>query len=190
MRSAQVERPEDILAADRIVFPGVGAYEQAMGVLARRGYIDPLKEYIQAQPAPARPAAWPCIPQAPWRGHARRTACAHGTRCQDAPEACARSRSAPGRQAGEARPRLCRPGRPLAQLREAGTSAGACRQRGVECNEMVLVKLGASSGPLNRPSPPLQCDAGQGPSASRPACAAALGRLAGPTTGGGACAER
>ena len=44
----QVQKPQDILAADRIVFPGVGAFEQAMGVLARRGYIDPLKEYIQA----------------------------------------------------------------------------------------------------------------------------------------------
>ncbi|KAK9839700.1 hypothetical protein WJX81_007064 [Elliptochloris bilobata] len=44
----EVQRPEDILAADRIVFPGVGAFEQAMGVLARRGYIEPLKEYIQA----------------------------------------------------------------------------------------------------------------------------------------------
>lgn len=46
--AVQVEKPEDILAADRIVFPGVGAFEQAMGVLSRRGYIDPLKEYIQA----------------------------------------------------------------------------------------------------------------------------------------------
>lgn len=48
-RRVQVQKPEDILAADRIVFPGVGAFEQAMGVLARQGYIDPLKEYIQAR---------------------------------------------------------------------------------------------------------------------------------------------
>ena len=48
-RRVQVQKPEDILAADRIVFPGVGAFEQAMGVLARQGYINPLKEYIQAR---------------------------------------------------------------------------------------------------------------------------------------------
>jgi imidazoleglycerol phosphate synthase glutamine amidotransferase subunit HisH len=43
----QVEKPSDILAADKLLFPGVGAYEQAMGALRERGYIDALKEYVQ-----------------------------------------------------------------------------------------------------------------------------------------------
>ena len=43
----QVEKPEDILAADKLLFPGVGAYEQAMGVIQAKGYTEPLKEYIQ-----------------------------------------------------------------------------------------------------------------------------------------------
>lgn len=37
----------DIANAERLIFPGVGAYEQAMGVLAAKGYIEPLKDYIQ-----------------------------------------------------------------------------------------------------------------------------------------------
>jgi len=79
-RSPQVERPEDILAADRIVFPGVGAYEQAMGVLARRGYIDPLKEYIQARPVPARPRSGLAAPGRCCEALRVASACTRGTR--------------------------------------------------------------------------------------------------------------
>jgi len=43
----QVKKPSDILAADKLLFPGVGAYEQAMGAFKDRGYIDALKEYVQ-----------------------------------------------------------------------------------------------------------------------------------------------
>lgn len=46
MRALQVRSPEDILAADRLVFPGVGAFEQAMGALQKRGFVEPLKDYI------------------------------------------------------------------------------------------------------------------------------------------------
>jgi len=45
--TVQVGKPSDILAADKLLFPGVGAYEQAMGALKERGYIDALKEYVQ-----------------------------------------------------------------------------------------------------------------------------------------------
>ena len=44
----QVEKPSDILAAEKLLFPGVGAYEQAMGALKDRGYIDAVREYVQA----------------------------------------------------------------------------------------------------------------------------------------------
>ena len=41
-----VKTPEDILAAERLVFPGVGAFGSMMEILAERGYIDPLKAYL------------------------------------------------------------------------------------------------------------------------------------------------
>jgi imidazole glycerol-phosphate synthase len=41
-----VEKPEDILSAERLVFPGVGAFGSMMEILADRGYIDPLKAYL------------------------------------------------------------------------------------------------------------------------------------------------
>ncbi|KAK9820594.1 hypothetical protein WJX72_012064 [[Myrmecia] bisecta] len=44
----EVERPEDIAKAERLIFPGVGAYAQAMEILQKRGYVEPLREYIQA----------------------------------------------------------------------------------------------------------------------------------------------
>lgn len=43
----QVERPADILSADRLIFPGVGAFGQAMKILKERGWTAPLKEYLQ-----------------------------------------------------------------------------------------------------------------------------------------------
>ena len=39
-----VRSPEDILAADRLVFPGVGAFGSAMDVLTRTGMADALRE--------------------------------------------------------------------------------------------------------------------------------------------------
>ncbi|VAI07585.1 unnamed protein product [Triticum turgidum subsp. durum] len=42
-----VRSPEDILSADRLVFPGVGAFGSAMDVLNRTGMADALREYIR-----------------------------------------------------------------------------------------------------------------------------------------------
>jgi len=44
---AQVEKPSDITAADKLIFPGVGSFGQAMEVLQKREYIKPLVDYIQ-----------------------------------------------------------------------------------------------------------------------------------------------
>jgi len=41
-----VEKPADILAAKKLIFPGVGSFGQAMKVLESRGYTKPLLEYI------------------------------------------------------------------------------------------------------------------------------------------------
>lgn len=38
----------DILAARKLIFPGVGAYASAMEVLRRKGLIEPVKEYVQS----------------------------------------------------------------------------------------------------------------------------------------------
>lgn len=43
----QVSNPKDIMGAEKLIFPGVGAFEQAMGVLRSKEYTEPLKEYIQ-----------------------------------------------------------------------------------------------------------------------------------------------
>lgn len=40
-------KPEDIRACDKIVLPGVGAFDDAMSELKNRGLISALKEYIQ-----------------------------------------------------------------------------------------------------------------------------------------------
>ncbi|GBF88110.1 imidazole glycerol phosphate synthase, chloroplastic [Raphidocelis subcapitata] len=41
-----VEKPSDIAAASRLVFPGVGAFGQAMGILKERDLVKPLVDYI------------------------------------------------------------------------------------------------------------------------------------------------
>ncbi len=41
-----VSRPEDILSAERLVFPGVGAFGSMMARLAEKSYVEPLKAYI------------------------------------------------------------------------------------------------------------------------------------------------
>lgn len=43
----QVQSAADIENADRLVFPGVGAFGQAMDILKQRGYVEALKEYIK-----------------------------------------------------------------------------------------------------------------------------------------------
>jgi glutamine amidotransferase/cyclase len=48
-----VASPADLAAAPRLVFPGVGAFGTAMEVLRAKGYVQPLKDYVQARPARA-----------------------------------------------------------------------------------------------------------------------------------------
>lgn len=43
-----VGRPEDILAAEKLVFPGVGSFGTAMDRLEREGFVAPLLEYLRA----------------------------------------------------------------------------------------------------------------------------------------------
>jgi glutamine amidotransferase/cyclase len=43
-----VATAEDILAAEKLVFPGVGAFGSMMQILIRKGYVDPLKSYIRS----------------------------------------------------------------------------------------------------------------------------------------------
>jgi glutamine amidotransferase/cyclase len=43
-----VTSPEDILAAEKILFPGVGNYENMIQVLNQKGYMIPLREYLAA----------------------------------------------------------------------------------------------------------------------------------------------
>ncbi len=42
-----VSRPADILAAEKLVFPGVGAFGSMMGALRERGFVDPLRDYLR-----------------------------------------------------------------------------------------------------------------------------------------------
>ena len=42
----EIERPEDILKAERLIFPGVGAFGAAMERLNQLGYVEPLKRYL------------------------------------------------------------------------------------------------------------------------------------------------
>lgn len=44
--------PEDILAADRLILPGVGAFDEGMRQLAQRGLIEPLRRKVLEQHAP------------------------------------------------------------------------------------------------------------------------------------------
>lgn len=43
-----VERPEDISTAERLIFPGVGAFGNMMHILDGKGYIGPLTEYLRS----------------------------------------------------------------------------------------------------------------------------------------------
>jgi imidazole glycerol phosphate synthase subunit hisH (EC 2.4.2.-)/imidazole glycerol phosphate synthase subunit hisF (EC 4.1.3.-) len=44
----EIERPEDILKAERLIFPGVGAFGAVMERLHHLGYVEPLQEYLAA----------------------------------------------------------------------------------------------------------------------------------------------
>ncbi len=52
-----ITRPEEILKAERLIFPGVGAFGAAMERLRQLGYIEPLKAYLAAD----RPFLGICI---------------------------------------------------------------------------------------------------------------------------------
>lgn len=41
-----IEKPEDFEKADQLVFPGVGAFGQAMASLEAKGFVEPMKKYI------------------------------------------------------------------------------------------------------------------------------------------------
>ena len=43
-----VERPEDILSAEKLIFPGVGNFGSMMEILAGRRLVEPLMEYLNA----------------------------------------------------------------------------------------------------------------------------------------------
>lgn len=43
----QVQHVDDVSRASRLIFPGVGAYGQAMERLKHLGYVEALKDYIQ-----------------------------------------------------------------------------------------------------------------------------------------------
>lgn len=44
----EIQRPEDILKAERLIFPGVGSFGAIMERLHQLGYVDPLKAYLAA----------------------------------------------------------------------------------------------------------------------------------------------
>ncbi|ORZ14138.1 hypothetical protein BCR42DRAFT_418119 [Absidia repens] len=52
-----VNEPSDILKADKLIFPGVGAFGHAMQALNNKGYAAPLKEYL----ASGRPFMGICV---------------------------------------------------------------------------------------------------------------------------------
>lgn len=56
----QVENAADITNADRLVFPGVGAYGQAMERLKQLGYTEALKDYIQVTSEDKPPGLQAC----------------------------------------------------------------------------------------------------------------------------------
>ncbi|WPL15652.1 Imidazole glycerol phosphate synthase subunit HisF [Thiorhodovibrio winogradskyi] len=54
---SDIHAPEDILSAERLIFPGVGAFGPAMERLRALGYEEPLREYLRA----GRPFLGICI---------------------------------------------------------------------------------------------------------------------------------
>ncbi len=54
---SDIERPEQIAEAERLIFPGVGSFGSAMERLRERGFFEPLQEYLRA----GRPFLGICI---------------------------------------------------------------------------------------------------------------------------------
>lgn len=52
-----VQRPDDILSAEKLIFPGVGAFGSMMRVLYEKEYVEPLKAYLDSN----RPFLGICI---------------------------------------------------------------------------------------------------------------------------------
>jgi imidazole glycerol-phosphate synthase len=42
-----VQNPDDIMTAEKLVFPGVGSFGSMMRILSQRGFVEPLREYLQ-----------------------------------------------------------------------------------------------------------------------------------------------
>jgi len=42
----RVQRPQDILEAEKLIFPGVGAFGNMMQILHQKGFVAPLKQYL------------------------------------------------------------------------------------------------------------------------------------------------
>ena len=57
---AQVTSPAELAAAPRLVFPGVGAFGAAMRVLTDRGYVQPLRDYVQVRATSLPPRHGAC----------------------------------------------------------------------------------------------------------------------------------
>ncbi len=56
-----MEQASDIQTAERLVFPGVGAFGQAMNILKKKGLIEPLKEYLKVSALKVRYYSWVII---------------------------------------------------------------------------------------------------------------------------------
>ncbi|GIL88028.1 hypothetical protein Vretifemale_16076 [Volvox reticuliferus] len=52
-----VEKPSDLASAEKLIFPGVGSYGQAIRILTQKGLVGPLKDYI----ASGRPFLGICL---------------------------------------------------------------------------------------------------------------------------------
>ncbi len=54
----QVTKPSDITSADKLIFPGVGTYGQAMSILKQQGMVDALRDYVLVRRLPGLPCAF------------------------------------------------------------------------------------------------------------------------------------
>ena len=48
IRSYYVQSPEDILSAEKLIFPGVGSFGLVMNRIQEKGYVEPLRQRILA----------------------------------------------------------------------------------------------------------------------------------------------
>lgn len=47
--AAKVEKPSDIASAEKLIFPGVGSFGQAMRILKQKEMVEPLKDYVDVR---------------------------------------------------------------------------------------------------------------------------------------------